>query len=439
MKLNPAQKMIRGMPLEVYDHKLASLRQLSAELGVPCLPDIHIGVKVTSADGEVLEDRYEQGHSWTRIGWSYLHTQMMDSTSNIDYSVAAYPDGGYRKGNLAMRNTATGTGLSAGTTVALAGGRSSTTYTLSGLQGIINDATRGVTVGRSTIAFHGEDHELGDKIASGTGSGQFSYQAQTAPVTVYNSGAETFTCSYTRLFNNNSGAAIVVNEVGMVATTNAGNFLLSRDVLASPVNVPNGAQLTIVVALTTGSFSGLDTGLSRPALGASTLGGTFLGWVSEWASANYVTGTYPTTDNTGHSRYGLILSPKAGGESTALALRTSGAQTAYADSGLGIRQTAYYETLGATSPMGQFVTAANAANLGGYNDWYLPSYDEYDRILLLDSTISVGERLTAATQHWTATSQSTTSNYTWHSTTGAITNTGLSATNIGRLVRRALI
>jgi hypothetical protein len=54
----------------------------------------------------------------------------------------------------------------------------------------------------------------------------------------------------TRTFTNNSGATITVKEVGLLvkkqdSTGVSRSWLAARDVLPSPVDVPDGATLTI--------------------------------------------------------------------------------------------------------------------------------------------------------------------------------------------------
>ena len=92
------------------------------------------------------------------------------------------------------------------------------------------------------------------KIAHGNASGQFAYNAMSAPVATYNGGAKTWSSAPTRIFNNNSGGSITVGEVGLMwngtcfgSTT---HYLFERSVLSPTVAVANGAQLTVTYTIT---------------------------------------------------------------------------------------------------------------------------------------------------------------------------------------------
>jgi hypothetical protein len=114
----------------------------------------------------------------------------------------------------------------------------------------------GIVVGYGSTPQTYSDYALANQIYNGTGAGQLSY------------GAHTFASSYSstssyiaisRTFTNQSGSAIVVREVGMIArnviyssgapTTDV-KFLIARDVLANPVTVNNLGTLTVTYTLT---------------------------------------------------------------------------------------------------------------------------------------------------------------------------------------------
>ena len=52
-----------------------------------------------------------------------------------------------------------------------------------------------------------------------------------------------------KIFNNNSGAEITVSEVGLAGYESGQSMLMCRDVLASPVTVPNAGQLTVTYTI----------------------------------------------------------------------------------------------------------------------------------------------------------------------------------------------
>ena len=277
------------------DDKIAEFRRLAAELGHPTMPDLHIGVKLVDRDGKVLEDRYEQGHSWTRNAWSFFHNFMMDSDDIVAASSAGSTS--YSKGNWSKRDTS---------------GNYSTTGVARVSTGEFYRNTGSLRVGTGGDSFTSEDFNLYGLIGDGIGAGQLGHLSATWTNVVLDAGTNTYSRTLTRVFNNNSTAAIVVREVGLIYS----GYLLTRDVLSSPINVPVGAQLTISVTVTSGSWNALDATsvTTPPAIGTAMGGGIYVGVPSQY----------------NHIRYGLIVSPIAG-ESAALAFRTS--NTAFASNG----------------------------------------------------------------------------------------------------------
>lgn len=106
----------------------------------------------------------------------------------------------------------------------------------------------GLLLGIGTAAVSPDDYNLATKITNGTGTNQMNYGGTTIE------GLTAITDGYQfriiRTATNNSGAAITVSEIGLVARTrNATNvyyyFLIARDVLATPVTVNDGQTLTV--------------------------------------------------------------------------------------------------------------------------------------------------------------------------------------------------
>jgi hypothetical protein len=162
------------------------------------------------------------------------------------------------KGEFATRNGANyGNGnvsvtIETGTNVAYpyAQGSSITNYYMNlSTCGDTGDVTQGIIVGTSDTPNTLTTYALGGKIAHGTGSGQLVYNAETLE-DVTNPSGNDLQFRITRTFTNNSGSTITVKEVGLLAkkvdtSATARSFLIARDVLPSPVDVPDGATLTI--------------------------------------------------------------------------------------------------------------------------------------------------------------------------------------------------
>jgi hypothetical protein len=100
------------------------------------------------------------------------------------------------------------------------------------------DDNYGILVGSSDIAFDVAQYNLGSKIPNGSGTGQIGYQG----VTIYQDQPNQRT--WQRAFVNTSGGDITVKEIGLVAKV--GYYaLLARDVLSTPVTVPNYGTLVV--------------------------------------------------------------------------------------------------------------------------------------------------------------------------------------------------
>jgi hypothetical protein len=111
------------------------------------------------------------------------------------------------------------------------------------------DVTQGIIVGTSDTANNLNTYALDGKIATGTGSGQLVYGAESIE-DVSNPSGNDLQFRITRTFTNNSGSTITVKEVGLLikkydSAQGSRSFLAARDVLPSAVDVPDGATLTI--------------------------------------------------------------------------------------------------------------------------------------------------------------------------------------------------
>jgi hypothetical protein len=123
------------------------------------------------------------------------------------------------------------------------------TYYLPCCNGDTGDTSQGIVVGSSDTANTLDTYALGSKISHGTGSGQLLYSAMTFEDIVNPSG-NILQFRMTRVFTNNSGADITVKEMGLLTkgkdnTDNPRSFLIARDVLSTPITIPDGYSLTL--------------------------------------------------------------------------------------------------------------------------------------------------------------------------------------------------
>jgi hypothetical protein len=127
-----------------------------------------------------------------------------------------------------------------------------TGYTFSVLypccRGDAGDVTHGIAVGNSDTPNTLTTYALGSKISHGNGSGQLLYGAVTIE-DVTNPSGNILQFRIIRVFTNSSGADVTVKEFGLLCriyTPNGHkNILLARDVLTTPITIPDGYSLTL--------------------------------------------------------------------------------------------------------------------------------------------------------------------------------------------------
>jgi hypothetical protein len=115
----------------------------------------------------------------------------------------------------------------------------------------------GIKVGSGTSTPTANDYNLVAPISHGTGSGQLVHGGVSVEDVIIDGNTTYF--RIIRTFSNSSGGSVTVNEIGLIMRTLANfpntwdNVLLARDVLSSPVEVPDGATLTVryILSVTT--------------------------------------------------------------------------------------------------------------------------------------------------------------------------------------------
>ena len=103
----------------------------------------------------------------------------------------------------------------------------------------------GIVVGSGTTAVTPTDTKLETKIAHGTGSGQLIHLGcGLKPVEI--SGSDAYV-DLVRFFENQSGANITINEVGIYAigASQQWGFCICRDILSSSITVADGQLLKV--------------------------------------------------------------------------------------------------------------------------------------------------------------------------------------------------
>jgi len=350
------------------------------------MPRLWLSITV-ERNGIILEDRREEGHSWTRNAWWLMNGVMLDCVS----------DGGteaYNRFGVTTSGSVTASSYPPVRDISFAG------------DGYYNSGANnsfGIQVGTGTSAFHAYRYELEDLVAHGNDADQLYYQAQSAPVTSYDSITGKHTQTITRIFNNNSGDAIEVANAGLVwqggifYQLDTGKYLLSYDLLDLPVNVPGGAQLTVTYEIET-AVPDWATDFPLPELGDAAAGGTLV----HLSFKNYTL---------------MIVAPKSGGESTAINWSDPSFDSGYPTSSTdGAANTAALEAH-ADSEIGAFSAAANAASLGGYDDWFIPAKDQFNTLYTTKANLPVGEEYEEET-YWSSTASTSMMAYYTRMSTG---------------------
>lgn len=202
------------------------------------MPDLHIGIKLTSiSDGNLLDQYQEKGHSWTRNAYNYLLGLLMrcNGTSETEFG------SGYLSSRASSGNIYGASDKTCYRNDDILGYGYYNTTTNGGLVG-------GIRVGSGNAAFSLEDYNLATLIAHGTGAGQLTRAAMTYPTRNYSD--KIWTTTISRDFTNGSGGDVTVREVGLfnqcrIFSASTYDFLFARDVLETPVVVGNAEVLTI--------------------------------------------------------------------------------------------------------------------------------------------------------------------------------------------------
>lgn len=185
-------------------------------------PRTFINMMVHDANGEQVLDMDMKSNSWVRNAYNWLAKAFF-------YGIGVGST--YAEGALYNKNTS---------------GTLQGAYAVTpAFNNSVGSSAFGIVVGTGTTAETLESFNLATPIAHGTGAGQLSYQADTWGTPTYTAGTKKWTFASSRIFNNNSGASITVNEVGLISSFSGNYQMMSRDVLGAGVVVPNGGQLTV--------------------------------------------------------------------------------------------------------------------------------------------------------------------------------------------------
>ncbi len=213
---------------------------------------IHLGVRHFAADGRLVRESLEEGHSWVRNGWNMMFMIMADARG----AGGATPG----PGSLAMR--AYDGSVQYSNTMTLS--RDSAVFT--GDYGFVNGSTAGalsqpgIRVGSSADPFDLELANLVNPIGHGSGDGQLQYQLMVAPIVTY--AASVWRCTHSRTFSNSASGSRTIREMGLFwGGKIMGNYssptMMAREVLLDEIALDPGESVELRYLLSM-DFSVID-------------------------------------------------------------------------------------------------------------------------------------------------------------------------------------
>jgi hypothetical protein len=205
--------------------------------------DVRIKLEAFDRNGKLVQELNTRSHSWTRNAYNQLFCELAGANTTGAL---------YQAGALGVKTTA---GILRGSTTSMPifCSRDATAEYYSAGAG---NAGGGIVVGSGTNAESFEDFVLQTPIANGSGAGQMAYAASEAYALNYDAGTRTYSNTFVRYMNNNSGGDVSVNEVGLILTNGSVSgypsnliWLQSREHLVATVIIPNYGQLKVTYVI----------------------------------------------------------------------------------------------------------------------------------------------------------------------------------------------
>jgi len=210
------------------------MKTTDIKLSAPLLKAF-IEMEVRDKNGKIILRKEQEAHSWVRNFYNWLFTQAASVAGLTANGLGVTGLNGTLYNNAyCWRLEEVGVGL------AYNGG--------AGVDSL------GIVVGTGTTAESFESYAMTTKVANGEGSGQLSYSQSSNQVSTVGT---TKRCQWIRYFNNNSGAAITVNEVGIYAKLFYNDYshyylqdaMVCRDLVSPGVSIPNTGQLKVTYTI----------------------------------------------------------------------------------------------------------------------------------------------------------------------------------------------
>jgi hypothetical protein len=225
------------------EQEIRQMHERQRKLHLIPTPLCYVGLDVVDGNGDPYAKYEDRSKSWVRNFYNWMVTQQMCCYASDIGS------GTFGSGSLHLKSTAGELSTNPGTF------RIDTAALGYGLIGGVNatNKTNGIWVGTGTALENFNDHTLSNKVLNGSSVGQLLYQDMSKPPLSWDNVNKTMVGVLSRVMFNRSGSQINVTETGIVAYLRYGNFaddyLVARDLLASPVPVPDAGQLTVTYTI----------------------------------------------------------------------------------------------------------------------------------------------------------------------------------------------
>ncbi len=239
----------------IEDPKLESryrrFEKLGTELKIPVFRTF-LEMEVLDREGNVIHAHRQRSHSWNRNAYNFLFSQM------VAYGLTAINVFGAGSISLKWTNGSIFPNVSNWGLNQVAGWNEAVNVNeRPASTGFLSDpgvTAKGIIVGTSGLPETFEGYVLAAEIANGSGPGQMDYAQSDLHSVSYHAPSKTLTDILIRYINNNSGADIGINEVGLYgkvqfSSAGVGSIMFSRDVLASTVTVPSTGQLKVTYTI----------------------------------------------------------------------------------------------------------------------------------------------------------------------------------------------
>jgi len=185
-------------------------------------------IEVRDKNGKLLELQRGKSHTWVRAFIRFM-AELFANTRIGDRTFTMLDTSGTSR------------------TVWAGSGNTSQYHVAFGAKAAATASYYGIQVGSSDAPYSRDQYCLQALIGHGTGAGQLLYGDTTVEGVTLEDSTERF--RIVRSFTNSSGSSVTVKEIGLTVFNQYGSttyyYLFARDVLPSPISVPDGASLTV--------------------------------------------------------------------------------------------------------------------------------------------------------------------------------------------------